>query len=953
MWSQVDKFSDGDSLDAKTLNLPIGQLGDRTAYLFNKLKSLLSKDAMSSVVLTNVPLSSEVGKVPEVGNAVYLDNSSKSFAAARATMSLYDDFLASESAFTVGILIYKDKDSPIGNVLAYGRTDLNYDGAPIRVYDMIESGEEFRPGRYYLSANEAGRLTATPNGPLIYVCTIDGETNGTYFMSGSAIVTPQFLDIGTSHVHRTAVLTARPAGTVGTEGYLPKSYDPDHPELSPALRFGGVWTSSVKVSYKFWLATSNAQWPTGVTLLWTETVDGKTSPVYDRTIHAPDEEVEISNGLTARLSLPNATQENAYSGLSDDQKEWPELVFPDAGLGWLDHEVCAVAEISSIEGLRVAISGRFADSPSEINVAFPGHVQIIELNDVSDGTTFSYDGDVYRFSSYQESSESSDQYIQVYIGTCLADSARHLAEELGKTHPGNGFAVYETNYGSNASLLVIDGEDVDDDQAIIRTSEDVRQDSFNVVGATSVNMVVFDGNHMVVAGEPVVTGGSYSWNGSEDVSVMFYQVVNGDVTVPAGTVVSAVVTDYEPDAKYDYVIGMDQQISKHWPPVPAKSAALVVNGVEMDNKALFPKNPTVSFGKDTVHWFQDAEDRKPWPEAFELRGATISPELDKTETMHWVRGFQGATGPVTSIQPKPGSPLKVYGYGTYDDANTGHLEIDADFDFDVVAGGIPGFLVPKRAAGGKLIAGPVVERIIGGAGVNVISMAGCPRGQGSVIVALDDGSYRSQFSDIALENAEQAKIGMFPYVRLRGYQNTITSPSAFTAVMRVPTNLPSGTYKLMLQASVFGEVGFEGPSKQTACVKLSYNILPDYDADSGIVYSNLKTGLMRPDHERNVLIPFGHSGDGGIVYDGFDPIIVTTEDDGADGADDVVQKVLGEPIPGASEFNMQSITPELRPGYLVGIRISRAVAQGAGITPYTGALGFINLSWSIASTNGR
>ena len=38
MWSDVKKFRDGDSLNAKTLNVPVGQLGDRTDYLYARLK---------------------------------------------------------------------------------------------------------------------------------------------------------------------------------------------------------------------------------------------------------------------------------------------------------------------------------------------------------------------------------------------------------------------------------------------------------------------------------------------------------------------------------------------------------------------------------------------------------------------------------------------------------------------------------------------------------------------------------------------------------------------------------------------------------------------------------------------------------------------------------------------------------------------------------------------------
>ena len=204
MWSQVKKFADGDNLDAETLNVPIGQLGERTAYLYARLKELWASGKMSSVILMDVKLSTEEGRVPVVGNAVYLDTASGRFAAAKATMSLYDDFTAAQSAFTVGILQKKDGDS--GNVLVYGSLDLNPTGSPILVRDMIESGESFRPGRYYLSANEAGKLTAHPNGPLIYVCTVSG-TVVAGGLNGKAVVTPQFLDLGQSHIHRTAVLT--------------------------------------------------------------------------------------------------------------------------------------------------------------------------------------------------------------------------------------------------------------------------------------------------------------------------------------------------------------------------------------------------------------------------------------------------------------------------------------------------------------------------------------------------------------------------------------------------------------------------------------------------------------------------------------------------------------------------------------------------------------------------
>ena len=953
MWSQLKKFTDGENLDAETLNVPIGQLGDRTAYLYARLKELLASGKMSSVVLTGVKLATETGKEPVVGNVVYLDSETDRFASAKATMSLYDDFKAADSAFTVGIL--QSRSGSTGNVIVYGSLNLNPGGSPFMASDMIESGESYRPGRYYLSANEAGKLTANPNGPLIYVCTISGGVVSGGF-DGKAIVSPQFLDIGTSHVHRTAVLTARPAGTVSTAGYLPIDETFSTAQVGPlALRFGGTFTSDKDVVYEFYLDQGSADWPNGVVLRWKE--DGKESDDFKVQIHAPDEEVSISNGLTARLSLPASDSTHAYANLSANQRKWEALVFPEAGRGWLDHEARAVAGMSYADGPKVAICGRFDSERQAVNIAFVDTVQVCTLGALSAGTTFSFGEKTYEFTADTSSYDGTN--TPVPLGTCLADSALFLVEALSKDNYEYlvSFAVHESNSGSSAKLLVIGDEDTESlsvDGTVISARSVVSGSGFDVVGASSLKAVVFDGNGRVLSDEPVVEGiSAYSWKSARSdgrLSILLYQDSEGTVAVSKGSQFAAIVDDDEPDALYDYVIGMDPKIANYWPPVPPKSAALIVNGVEMDNKAVLKDSPTVSFGKETVHWFVSDRGKKPWPEGFVRRGAKIDPAYDKTQVMHWVRGFQGATGPVTSLQPKAGSPLKVYGYGTDAEANTGDLEIGVDFDFRLENGGAPGFHVPKRTRNGVMIAGPVVERVVGGAGVSVISRAGCPDGQGTVIIALDNGAYRNQFSDIALENSEQAKIGMFPYIRLKGYSgNSISSPSAFTATMRVPTNLPDGKYALMISASVFGEAGFTGQSKRSACIKFAYNILPDFSAGEGMMYRNLKTSLMKPDSERTVLIPFGHTTDDGIVYNGFDPVFITTDDKSLVDQDDVIAKVLGKTLPAASDFAVQKISPELKPGYLVGVRISRAVTQADGEEPYTGSLGFINLSWSLVS----
>lgn len=750
MWSQLNKFQDGDNLDASTLNVPIGQLGDRTEYLRSKIRQMIGDGPSSSVVLTGVGLS-DGDSEPDVGNAVYLDQSTGKLSKAKADMPLYDDFMAKTSSFTIGIL--QSKNSGTGSVVIYGRVNLGRGGASISQSDIIESGEKFRPGRYYLSAKEAGKLTSTPSGPVIYVCTINGSFFRSEDSDAYAIVTPQFLDIGTSHVHRCAALVSRPAGELSEDGtsvlgFGTESGSPYH------LIFGGTWTGAPEgLEYKFSLETISGAGSQRYRLKWAEgaEISHGGDPQHESVDFAAGETVSISNGLTAVLTVDGGSDSGSSS---DDGMSWASMLFPFAGRGWVNHV---------------------------------------------------------------------------------------LAED-----------------------------------------------------------------------------------------------------------------ECEDDApKYDYVTGLDPYLYNYWPPVPPESAALLVNGVEMDNKAIFPDHPTVSFGHDCIHWWADQEGRKPWPESVRHNYDMVDPSQEKTMVLHWVRGFQGATGPVTSIQPREGSPIKVYGYGTDTPANTGDLEIDAAVDFETQDAGLSGFLVPKSSRKGKLLTGPVVEKIIGGAGVKIISKAGCPKGQGTVVVALDDGSYGSQFTDIALENAEQAKIGMFPYIRLKGYTgNAISSPSAFTATVRVPTSLPDGNYAMRVMASVFGEQGFNDGPRMSACVKFSYNILPDFSAPSSMKYRNLKTSLLKPDSERTVLIPFGHQEDSGMVYNGFDPVMVTTEDPDLESAYDIVEEVLGKSIPSAADFSLQTgVVPDLRPGYLVGIRFSRAVTQAYGVEPYKWPIGFVNLSWSIVSAD--
>ena len=106
----------------------------------------------------------------------------------------------------------------------------------------------------------------------------------------------------------------------------------------------------------------------------------------------------------------------------------------------------------------------------------------------------------------------------------------------------------------------------------------------------------------------------------------------------------------------------------------------------------------------------------------------------------------------------------------------------------------------------------------------------------------------------------------------------------------------------------------------------------------------------KPDGARIVNIPLGHEDSSGITYNGFDPVFVTTEDSDLEDEDDIIEKVFGKRIPDSGDFTEQSLSPWLGPGYLVGVRISRAVTSQS-LDAYTGPIGFINLAWTLVQSD--
>ena len=957
VWAQVDRFNDGDQVDAETLNTPVDQLASRTEYLKRRLKAVSESGYQSSLILEDVALKYASG-TPNAGDIVY--RGAEGFDRAQARMHLYDDFTASDSAFTLGVLISVDSDAKQGDVLIYGKLDLP--GWFIKPSMILQSDEDFRPGRYYLSAVEPGRITAHPNGPVIYIGSFhsdDFQDNKDEFPEGSmACINPQFLDIGQSHVHRAYPLVARPAGSIDDNQVL--GYFPDETKSStgdggssgneiddvtrkdkyPSLIFGGTWTSTDDVRYVFKLAKGSYSWG-NVKLNWTK--DGS-SAYQEVEIPAPGVFVDLDNGLKVKVRFPEATNKDAV--VSDIGDCTWTLSFPHAGKGWVNHSTDAIAstglDVQASEGVQPSMhalfTGRWSQKATTVTLLFPDKLYRKGFSDgISDGDTVALGDTEYTFTSDTDTAET-DGYV--LLGATVLESLHNLA---AKTNSSVGEAAVFVKEDSS-ELITCDIAPGNCDTVISGAS-------FEVVGGTIKCAVVFDSSFTVLG--IILDESAYTPISLGEIKVYVYAEnasTEQNYACNTGTRLIAVVYDFAPDAVYDYNMGLHQEIAYYFPPVPAQAAGLFVNGVEMEEATLYPDNPTYAIGHSTLYWMEDATGKLPWPDLADGRDTEIDPAYDKTMTFYFVVGFQGATGPVTSLTPAPDSPIKLYTYGTNDSAVTGDLMIDASLDLKVVDSGETGYQVAKRGKGGNLLAGPVVEKIVAGPGIAITQTPGAPAGQGTVTITLDDETIRGHFTEVALENAKQEKLGLFPYISLLGWGDSNNIPSAFTMMLRVPSNLDDDKeYKLQLRLVMFGTTGYDNSDTlKVAGLQLEYNILPDYTDDSHL---SLKNGLIVPDSVRDISVPFGHQEGGVYKYVAYDPFVATT-DSAKEKENDVCVALSNLAIPDTGEFTgTAKNSAKLKPGYLVAVRISRTaptlVNSGTSYAAYTAPVGFLSLEWTL------
>ena len=958
-WRAVQELEDGTNVEASTFNVPIGQLADRTDYLLSLIKGLRGEGKFTSV---RIDARLSRNDTPSVGDIVCIDPDTKEFVKAVASMDLYDAYTASEQAFAVGMLVSRSEYE--GVVCLYGIVDIS-EGYDV---DSMTDGARFRNGQYYLSSSVPGKITMSPTGPRIMV----GFFSRNQLVSGSsagdfALLNPQHMDIE-AHSHRTYRLKARPAGdavvdpsgsrdvedSVKIVGYMTdmEYSSGEKVEGMPRLVVGGDWTTWNDAEYDVKLTdldgvSAPSSWDRCY-IKWSAK-SGDTGSGLVQVSFFGDEAAIGSYGMTVALEASDGMSPDrpvSYSGeKTEEYRTW--TVDRESARGWRPADETRTGDFGSGSIVLSGVPGKAYDT---VTVSVPKKVCVIAPStQPSEGAVVTVDGVGYRFTANPEGRNDlpiEGSPYETYRGLCDVVAASAYDDENERIVIG----------AASLSGVGFSELDNDDETTLSIGSGTVYAIVSDKNGATCVRSIVNDGESPV----PVaVIAGTYSAVSLIDgMSVMAAPKPGSTFVVSVGDAVSVDVGSGVNGAKFRYAIEFDNNLNKHFPPVPARSGSVMLNGVELESREHFGSKAVVSIGDDSVYWLDATYGRSPWPQGYENQNSKVLTDDEFRLLFHFVSEFHSETGPVTSLRPSEGSPIRVKRCGTDDDATVGDLELDLNLLLSTASVNASGYNVVKASRGDKLLLGPVVEKIIAGPGVSVTQKASQPSGQGTVTISADSTAYSGDFETIALENAKLESIGMFPYIRfLKWSSGGSNVPSGFVAKFHVPATANDAVYKVRFYASVFGEENVSGASaRPCAGIKMDYNILPDYNSVSGELIEkasfNLKSDLIGPDAPIVLDVPFGVANESNLYeYRAYDPVLIHN-DVGIEDVPGKSEMVLDHAIPDKAEClnyvrSHTIATPVfgVRPGYTLAIRFSRSAPSSEA--EYTGPVGIINLRWAL------
>lgn len=195
-------------------------------------------------------------------------------------------------------------------------------------------------------------------------------------------------------------------------------------------------------------------------------------------------------------------------------------------------------------------------------------------------------------------------------------------------------------------------------------------------------------------------------------------------------------------AKFGYNLALHPELQRIFPPIPTDSAYLEADGIAV------PQN-RYSITPSGLFWLNDCYGKAPWPINAAPGSSSLSSSSSSSsssspsgtcdsgaalEQIGYVRRNpdlktlrlwftklvnKTATSVVTSLQPAPGSPIRVLGCDGVTAKSKGDLQLALDMDFSTDENQL-GYQAIKGFVGEKFQRGPIVEGLIAGTNVEIV-----------------------------------------------------------------------------------------------------------------------------------------------------------------------------------------------------------------------------------------
>jgi hypothetical protein len=401
----VDGYKNEEDVEEDILNRPILALKERTEFLRERLENLAGQQAFESVRLTDVELNTD--EPPALYDFVFVENGN-TFAKALAASS--QDFLtpyqmAEDSAFAVGI-ITDISGAGKGTVVLYGKLDIP---SSIDINDLVESGESFRSGPYYLSTTEKGKITATPKGPAVYLGFIINDITDTS-TSATIMLAPQYKDLWQAHSHFKFVLSDNVAGRhvrTGTDvddAHSIASFQTDTPNNLGCFILGGYTRDDGGVTPTYTLTLEGSDFDDMV-LKWStddgsdDGLEGQSDPKYGTNtgVRITSFYRPVNFGSYGLQFVLHADLDPLNMPVSATQPWTPPLTavaaertwtlqLPEAAKGWLPRMHYAAGVSTSGDFPFAIFSYNYDNTQKEIAPTFS--LEVVAAGDVDTGGPF-------------------------------------------------------------------------------------------------------------------------------------------------------------------------------------------------------------------------------------------------------------------------------------------------------------------------------------------------------------------------------------------------------------------------------------------------------------------------------------------------------------------------------------------------------------------------------------